>query len=343
MNKLLIVGSQTIHTYNYIELIKDFFDDILLVTDKRREGYALKVKELDFSLKLKNLRETVRGIKKQIEEFKPTIIHIHQANSYAFYTLQAAKNFRIPVVLTIWGSDVLVNPKKNLLLKKITQYNLKKADYLTADSKYVAEEVIRLLKKEKEVLIANFGIGVQGQDLEKENIIYSNRLHKKLYRIDKIINAFHKFSSKNPDWKLIIAAVGEETGALKNQVSELRLSDKVEFVGWIEKDQNEYWYSKSKIWVSVPESDATSISLLEAMICGSIPIVSDLPANREWIHNEVNGIIVSDVNEEFISKALELVDLESARAMNKQLILKEGTKKANREKFIQLYKKILDK
>lgn len=47
---------------------------------------------------------------------------------------------------------------------------------------------------------------------------------------------------------------------------------------------------KNDVFISIPSSDSTSVSLLEAMCCGLFPIVSDLPANREWIHDKKMAI-----------------------------------------------------
>lgn len=340
VKKLLLVGSQTIHTYNYLELVQDYFDDILLITDHRREGYTYRTVECDFSLSLKNIRSTVKEIRRQILDFQPSVIHIHQANSFAFYTLLANKSLNIPTILTAWGSDILLNPRRNILLKAMTRFNLIKADFLTSDSVYMAEEMKKLVPSLHEILIANFGIGIDPIPVEKENIIYSNRLHKKLYRIDKIIAAFHAFQQNNKEWKLVIAATGEETENLKKQVSELGIEHKVEFAGWVDKVQNQQYYSLSKIWVSIPESDATSISLLEAMISRCIPVVSDLPANHEWIEDNKNGVIATNVEEDFIQRAL-LIDYNKAVEINVQRIEKDGTKEANREKFLKLYQSII--
>jgi L-malate glycosyltransferase len=341
MKKLLIVGSDTIHTYNYLLLIEGYFDEILLITNAVREGYSFPTKVLDFSLNVSTLFQTCREIRKQIREFQPTIIHIHQANSFAFYTLLASRRWMIPVVLTAWGSDVLLLPKKSFLLKRMVQFNLAKADFHTSDSVFMGEEMRRLCPKVREVLIANFGIGIVPKAIEKENIIYSNRLHKKLYRIDEIIKAFQRFLNNTPskDWKLVIAATGDQTESLKELVIDLGIEKSVQFVGWVDQKENALWYSKSTLWVSIPESDATSISLLEAMASGCIPIVSDLQANKEWIANGRNGVIVDDLQEDFFSAAL-LLDFEKIQLENLKRIELDGTKEANMKKFIKLYAEI---
>jgi glycosyltransferase involved in cell wall biosynthesis len=341
MRKLLLISSNTIHTYKYLQLVEDYFDEVLLITNEKSKFYDYPTVELNFNLKIKTLFSTVKEIKKQIELFQPSIIHIHQANSYAFFALLACRKSFIPTVLTAWGSDVLILPKSNFLLKKMVRFNLRNADFLTSDSIYMAQEMEKITPLKNRIIIANFGIDVTPITCEKENIIYSNRLHKKLYRVDKILEAFSLFyTNNNTDWKLVIAATGTETDTLKIKAAELNLEHAIEFVGWIQKEDNEKWYSKAKIWVSIPESDATSISLLEAMACGCIPVVSDLPANREWIQSGLNGIIVNDLESDFISDALKL-NLTEAINMNKNRIEKDGTKASNRIKFIQLYQTIL--
>ncbi len=344
MRKLLLVSSNTIHTYKYLQLVEDYFDEILVITNQKSTDYDYPTVELSFNLKIKNLFSTVKEIKKQIDLFQPSIIHVHQANSYAFYTFLAHKKSIVPTVLTAWGSDVLLLPKSSFLLKKMVQFNLRNADFLTSDSTFMAAEMKKLATLKSEILIANFGIDVTPIACEKENIIYSNRLHKKLYRVDKIIEAFARFkeNKERKDWRLVVAATGTETENLKDKTNKLGLTDAVEFVGWIQKEDNEKWYSKAKIWVSIPESDATSISLLEAMACGCIPIVSDLPANREWIESGINGIVVEDLECDFMSDALEL-NQTTAIDRNKQRITDDGTKDSNRTKFLQLYQRILKK
>jgi L-malate glycosyltransferase len=346
MGKLLLIGSGSVHTYNYYKLIENYFDKILLITDVIRPEFGSIVSAKgDFSI-----RKPIKAyknylfIKNKIRQFNPDIIHVHQANSTAFLSLKAARKSGIPVIVTAWGSDVLIAREQSRLIKKMIFYNLKNADYLTADSKYVASKINEQVGETKnEIVIANFGVDDFYQKIPKENIIYSNRLHNKLYRIDDVIKAFFRFTKTNTDdWKLVIAGEGSETENLKKLVKELQISDKVEFVGWLNKEENHKYYNKAKIFVSFPESDATAISLLEAMQAGCFPVVYDLPANREWIDDGENGIIVKDLNENFLQIAL-MSDFQKAMAINQELIQMHGTKEVNKNKFFELYKKILPK
>ena len=339
MKKLLIIGSNTIHVYNYIELIRDYFDEILLITDKKREHSAINTIELNFHLNPISGLKTIGKIKQIIYEFNPSIIHIHQANSYAFYSLKAAAKFHIPKILTAWGSDILVLPKTNWLLKKMVQFNLRNADAFTSDSIFMAAEMRQLVPEKKlDIRIANFGIEIIDLQLPKENIIYSNRLHKKNYRIDQVIEGFKKFIDNTEDqsWKLVIAATGEETEALISLTEKLDSKRNVEFVGWVDKVNNAEYYAKAKLFVSIPESDATAISLLEAMAYGCIPVLSNIPANNEWIINGENGIILKSLNDDFFKRALAL-NIAEVASLNKKIVDEKGTKLANKKVFIQLY------
>jgi len=345
MSKLLLIGSgSSVHTYNYYKLIESYFDEIVLITDVIRSEFdSISPVKGDFSIRnpIKAYKNYL-FLKKKIRQFNPDIIHVHQANSTSFLSIKAAQKSGIRVIVTAWGSDVLITPEQSRLINKMIIYNLKNADYLTADSKNVATKIIeRVGKTKNEIVIANFGVDNFYKNEPKKNIIYSNRLHKKLYRINTVLKAFSRFiKDKTEEWKLVIAAKGEETDNLKTLARELKISDKVEFVGWLNKEANYKYYNSAKIFVSIPESDATAISLLEAMSAGCIPVVSNLPANKEWITDRENGIIVKNLNENFLQKALD-PDMQKAAEINKDIISRHGTKEVNRKKFIDLYKKIL--
>jgi len=50
--------------------------------------------------------------------------------------------------------------------------------------------------------------------------------------------------------------------------------------------------------------DGSSVSLLEAMACGLPSIVSDIPANQEWIQDERNGWVFPDGDAEALAQVI---------------------------------------
>lgn len=124
---------------------------------------------LNFSLKInRRLENYSSNQKKKIKTFHPDVIHIHQAGSFAFYTLLAAKKFNIPVIVTAWGSDILISPNRNFALRSMVKYIINHADYFSSDSGFMAVEMNRLADKELNVLIANFGIDSPSVSVAKE-------------------------------------------------------------------------------------------------------------------------------------------------------------------------------
>jgi len=56
-------------------------------------------------------------------------------------------------------------------------------------------------------------------------------------------------------------------------------------------------YRLADVAVSVPSSDGTPLSVLESLACGTPVVLSDLPALREWVQGQQEGLFapVGDV------------------------------------------------
>ena len=338
--KLLLIGGSNgnAHLRNFHDLISDQFESILVVSNNIIDFASCK--KINFSLKNPiQFWQNIRELRSIIKDFEPDIIHVHQANSYGFLTALANQS-KIPLVLTTWGSDVLLLPNKSLLHRWMVKYVLNKADQITADAEFMATAIHNLIGN-KTVRIANFGVEIDPQKtaLERKKIIYSNRMHAPLYQIDKIILESADFLKKNTDWLLKIAGQGINTPVLEKLAAEHLPLGSYEFVGFLNSDQNKTNYQSATLYISIPISDGTSISLLEAMAYGCIPIVSDLPANKEWITHLENGIISDGKVMKDIEIALTLDPL-AVEDKNKVIIQNRATKETNRRLFSSIYDKL---
>lgn len=342
----MVISAAGAHVRNFIELVQDATSAIHLISlaEPDFEWPESDLTIVDFSLRMpKNYIKTVSQIRAAYEAFRPDVVHVHQLNAVAFFALLALRKYAVPIVATAWGSDVLVQPERNALFRWLVRYSLKRADAFTSDSVFMGKRMQELLPERKlDITICNFGVEERQFEMTKENIMYSNRMHEKLYRIDKIIRAFSKFC-KTPEgegWSLVIGATGSETENLKLLALELNLMSRINFVGWLKRTENAQYYARSKVYISVPESDATSISLLEAMNYGCFPIVSDLPVSPEWIDDGKNGRVVKDLESNFYT-GIDYIDFEEVAALNTEIIQKKGTKKLASQSYVSLHKRLL--
>jgi len=336
-----------VHTGNFCHLVSKGFDEILLITDGDHATLEdIPRKHAGFSLRNPlRIGKNIKRIRSLVESFRPDIIHVQQAGTEAWLVLRAVHGLKIPVIVTAWGSDVLVSPGRGIFYRRMLNYILGHADALTCDSYHVAAKMQEFAGNQSlDITLANFGINIERMGLPKEKLIYSNRLHKPLYNLDLILKAFKSSLDRGyfSGWKLVMAGEGEETGSLKSLAKELGIEELVDFPGWLNRETNSAFYEKASIFVSIPSSDATAISLLEAMASGCIPVLSNLPANHEWVIDGYNGIIATDLHSNFLEKSL-MMDPQKTAAINKEIIEDKGTRDANRRKFIDLYERILSR
>ncbi|MFN7094592.1 MAG: glycosyltransferase, partial [Burkholderiales bacterium] len=210
-------------------------------------------------------------------------------------------------------------------------------------------KIKELVPTVKEVHTINFGMQHFPSSLElrlKEDIILSNRLHKPLYNIDKIISGFAKLVHENPSYahfKLVIVASGTETEKLNCLSKNLGVSKQVHFTGMLSYLELISWYKRAKIFVSIPNSDATSLSVLEAMGYGCYPILSNLPANLEWVLDNINGQICQnlDLLQIELTKAIKYLTNSAnywqTAQFNYALIKQKAVFEDNMEQFFSLY------
>ncbi|MDF0604370.1 glycosyltransferase family 4 protein [Neisseriaceae bacterium TC5R-5] len=353
IQKVLIVGSASVHTWRYLNGIAPHVAELYLASN---EGPSPEqrppnlVASLCVDFRLTALR-TATILRSWIEQIEPQLIHIHQANSVAWHTCRAASSMGIPILLTTWGSDVLLLPQRSWLMRQLVRSNLLAADAITADSLYLAAKVRELAGEVCQIHLLNYGIDslpVHTPVSNKPYKVLSCRLHKPLYRIDAILHAWQRveLSEQFAHWSLTIAANGSETAALQQLAAALQLR-RVTFTGFVSSQALAELYAESRVFVSVPTSDATSISLLEALGHGCLPLLSNLPANGEWVIDGLNGCIAEDIHRldddllRSIALASDDTHLQQIADTNRELVTQKALHQNNMARFAELYRELV--
>jgi glycosyltransferase involved in cell wall biosynthesis len=336
--KVLQVGPNSIHVRLFSKAIMEHGIDCSFLAEEKLDGYNTQV----FSFRSSNplsLISNYQQLKNYLRNSRPEIVHIHQVNRLAVFVARACRKLNIPVVVTTWGSDVLLVPNKSSLNKFLVKSVLKNAAVITADADSMIDAINNLTAHEKkEVHSIQYGIDPITTST-KENLIFSNRLHSPLYQIDKVITDFAAFNKSHPDWKLVVGGVGDQTENLKALAINSGVEQSVDFVGWLTVEQNAHWYSRAKIYVSIPESDGMSVSVLEALSAECIPVCSDIDVTNSWLKDGVNGVIRKATKNPF-EEALT-INVDNCKKQNREWVSSFAYRSATIPRFIAIYKKLL--
>ena len=237
-------------------------------------------------------------VERLIAEFKPNIINAHFLPTYG---LTAAAVNAHPLVLTLWGSDLLLTGAKGFVRRKRSEYVLKRADLVVMDSQMMVGETKKIFPIARH-LVVSFGVrkswfeSGQARELaeSKPLKILSTRRHEPLYDIATVLKAARVLKDEKIAFQLTIAGGGSMEESLRRLAGELDISDVTAFTGFQNDEQLFNLYRSHDVYVSTAKSDSSSVSLLEAMSQKLYPILTDIPGNREWLNDERHFFPISD-------------------------------------------------
>jgi glycosyltransferase involved in cell wall biosynthesis len=148
-------------------------------------------------------------------------------------------------------------------------------------------------------------------------LAYGARLEKEQKRADLIIPFIEELEKKVCNYYFDIAGDGTYLPILINYVEEHSLSDKIRIHGKIEHDAMQQFWSNADVFISLSEMEGLSISMIEAMMCGAVPIMFEVAGCDEFINNGENGFILS--YEDYKGLVDKIEYLESNRQLLSQM------------------------
>jgi glycosyltransferase involved in cell wall biosynthesis len=231
-----------------------------------------------------------------LKHVHPAWVHAHYLTSHGTLAWLAQRLFgvRAPLVGSAWGSDVLQAPERSAALRALTRRVLSACVLTTSDSRHMAERMRAL--GAREVMTFPFGLETMPPPAEAKRgrLFFANRGLEALYAPDRVLAVFAAIQARWPDVQLVVANDGALRAALERRAHALGLADAVRFTGRLDADAQALSYGRAQWYLSLPTSDSVSVSVLEAMAHGCIPLLSDLPANRELVENGRNGLVLAD-------------------------------------------------
>jgi len=291
--------------------------------DKKQSYKIYRHKLLFKYLPLKWLR-AFWPVLKIVRKEKIEIIHTSHVLPIGYVAYLFKKAFKIPYIVYTHGLDILhpqSNDRKKHWLKKILQ----NAEQVIANSSFTANEVNKLGIQQEKIKIINPCLDLSEyqepteEDIKKLKSKYNLENKKVLLTIgrlverkgiDMVIKSLPEVLKQIPNLVYVIAGNGSDKKRLEGLIKECNLENKVIFVGKIELEKLNLYYSLADIFIMASRQLANGdvegfgIVYLEANLYGKPVIAGRSGGVPDAVEDGVNGLLVNPESVEEISKAI---------------------------------------
>jgi glycosyltransferase involved in cell wall biosynthesis len=253
------------------------------------------------------------GIASEIRKIQPHLVHLHYVSIDGF----APALFKnVPLIASVWGSDIFYDFRVNRKFRMVIKHILRKADMVTATSRFLAEETEHHLPPGKTVRVIPFGVNTDffhpGKRIKRHRpvqLCYIKGLEHH-YGPQILISVMPKILEKYPDTRLLMAGGGSQEQPLKYLTDELGLSDSIRFTGPLSPESVKAALSESDIYVMPTlAQEAFGVAALEAQAMG-VPVVASRTGGipEAVLHGETGLLFEPGQPEALLSVLLKLIE-----------------------------------
>ncbi len=246
-----------------------------------------------------------------VEKYQLEVLHVHYAIPHAYAAYMAKqmlqnKGVNVKVVTTLHGTDITL-VGSHPTYKTAVEFSINMSDEVTAVSKSLKEDTLRLFTIEKEIEVVYNFINSEKYDLQHEDckrstlaadnekIITHISNFRPVKRATDVVKIFNKIQKEVPS-KLLMVGDGPERLKVENLVKDFQLEEKVLFLGNSSEVERILCYSD--IFILPSQTESFGLAALEAMAAGNAIISTNSGGLPEVnIHGQTGYLSeVGDVN-----------------------------------------------
>ena len=306
-----------LHTERWIAWFVEQGHECHLLTVQPGPIDGVTVHDIRVSAPSKPMRywRSLGRVKRILADLRPDLLNTHFLTGYGYWG--DFSGFR-PNVLTVWGDDVYVTPHESALKNWLARRALRHADAITGDSLDILKGCVELGADPARCFEVLWGVDFERFRPDRPNtvreelgipadapVVFSPRsFTQAYYNLDVIVAACVALRERRPDVHVVFAGYEGDPEPFVRRARAAGLDANTHFAGRIPHDRFGEYLVATDVFVSVPSVDATAVSLLEAMACGTGIVVSSLPSSVEWIRDGHNGLVVPPRDVDALSRAL---------------------------------------
>jgi len=283
------------------------------------------------------------------------IIHAHYATPSGTIALLAREWMKIPVALSIHGSDLTYTVKQKPIGEQVVRKTLERVDAIFANSTKTAQQILNYDVKSNKVHIVRLGADAEfpvkmsdtNDGKRKIQILSVGYLEtRKGYRY--LLQALGKLASLGYEFDYIIVGDGEQETALRNLARSLQIDQSVHFMGYKTHEKVWDYYSKCDIFVLPSWDEAFGLVYIEALSLAK-PVIGcegeGGPEDLKSLGDCIELVKPRDVDSIFTALKKLIDHPERRKEMGKngqKIVLEQYSWEHTASTTIELYKGIID-
>ncbi|QOW10628.1 glycosyltransferase family 4 protein [Kaistella flava (ex Peng et al. 2021)] len=298
----------------------------------RKRNFEVHILNRNFSIR--NL-SNIFSLYKLIRKIKPDVVHTAAAEAN-FHGIIAAK---LAGVKTIIGEEIGI-PNHSSIAQKVFSAVYRLADKVICVSKSVKTHLITIgeITAYKGIVVYNpvsFSTVFNKSSSESFTMVYIGRLEK-VKNVQTLLKAFAKL--KNTEMKLVVVGDGRERSNLETLAKELKIFNRVAFVGFQEEPAE--FLAVADLFVLPSFSEGFGIAAVEAMFQQVPVLCSNVGGIPEFVQNGENGWLFNPNDIDELHSKLEMIISKSEQ--ERKLIGFQGFNDVKDEFTIEKYIKNLE-
>lgn len=254
----------------------------------------------------------VLAFRRVLKEIKPDLVHAGPIQTCAFIAALAGAR---PLLTMSWGFDLMKDVERGGWWRFATRYALQRSDYFTSDAQVTCDKAISYGMNGGRTVVFPWGVdlghfspaGVREKLAQGGNgafTLFCNRSWELNYGVDVLAKAFVIAAKQREDMRLLLLSNGSQGPVIRRILEEGGVVERVTFAGLIGQQDLPRYYRMADLYISASHVDGSSVSLMEALACGLPCLVSDIPANKEWVREGENGWIFPDGDENALAEKI---------------------------------------
>ena len=247
------------------------------------------------------------------EGYDFNIIDAHYFYPDGVAATKLGKYFNKPVVITARGSDITLLPQFARPRKKILKAASEASGIITVCNA-LKDELVRLGVSEKKIISLRNGVDLnlfhpvdrevtrQSLGLTQFTLLTVGHLvavkgHELILRAMVLL----------PEMRLLIAGDGILRPALEKMAIELKVSERVQFLGALKQDKLKTYYGAADLMILASEREGWANVLLESMACGTPVVASKVWGTPEVVAAPEAGVLMTERTPEALAHAVRLL------------------------------------